>query len=175
LPSTAVKRGRPIIDLRDQRFGRLLVIESAGFAKDHNVLWKCKCDCGNETVVRGVNLRKGHTTSCGCALADHYKKITLPVREAVIRRSWQQYQQNAEFRKLEWSLDEATFRSLVESPCFYCNADPLNGVDRLDSKQGYSLVNVVSCCRVCNFMKASMSLDDFLAQIDRVYNHLVRR
>lgn len=28
--------------------------------------WLCKCDCGNETVVEGGNLRSGHTKSCGC-------------------------------------------------------------------------------------------------------------
>lgn len=29
--------------------------------------WKCVCDCGNEFVALGTNLkRQGHTTSCGC-------------------------------------------------------------------------------------------------------------
>lgn len=28
--------------------------------------WHCVCECGNETVVLASNLRKGHTTSCGC-------------------------------------------------------------------------------------------------------------
>ena len=26
----------------------------------------CKCDCGNQIIVRGSSLRKGITTSCGC-------------------------------------------------------------------------------------------------------------
>ena len=29
--------------------------------------WKCKCDCGNETIVDTRNLTTGHTQSCGCA------------------------------------------------------------------------------------------------------------
>lgn len=47
------------------RYGKLTVI-----ARDHSdkngIYWKCKCDCGNECIVRGSHLRSGHTTSCGC-------------------------------------------------------------------------------------------------------------
>lgn len=32
----------------------------------NRVKWKCKCKCGNEVVVAGVELRNGHTKSCGC-------------------------------------------------------------------------------------------------------------
>ena len=29
-------------------------------------MWRCRCDCGNEVVVREICLKNGHTTSCGC-------------------------------------------------------------------------------------------------------------
>ena len=59
------------IDLTpDQRFGKLTVVERAGTHKQPNgqsvSLWLCKCDCGQEKTVRGGNLRKGNTKSCGC-------------------------------------------------------------------------------------------------------------
>ena len=54
------------IDLTGQRFGRLVVIREYGRSKGGFVLWLCKCDCGNELVVRSVNLRSGNTQSCGC-------------------------------------------------------------------------------------------------------------
>lgn len=47
-------------------YGKLTVIEYAGKGKDHRALWRCKCDCGNECVVCGKNLRNGNTKSCGC-------------------------------------------------------------------------------------------------------------
>lgn len=48
------------------RFGSLTVIEEAGRDKYSDVLWRCVCDCGNEVTVRSVNLKTGHTVSCGC-------------------------------------------------------------------------------------------------------------
>jgi hypothetical protein len=58
------------IDLAGQRFGRLKVISENGRApKSGAVLWLCRCDCGNTTVVTGGNLRSKITKSCGC-----YKK-----------------------------------------------------------------------------------------------------
>lgn len=49
-----------------KRHGRLTVIERVENATNGDAMWKCRCDCGKETIVRGRNLRKGHTKSCGC-------------------------------------------------------------------------------------------------------------
>lgn len=32
----------------------------------HNSMWLCQCRCGNEVIVRGVQLTSGKTKSCGC-------------------------------------------------------------------------------------------------------------
>jgi hypothetical protein len=50
------------IDITGQRFNALTVLEYIG-----NRRWRCRCDCGQETVVFSTNIRRGHTTSCGCA------------------------------------------------------------------------------------------------------------
>lgn len=49
-----------------QRFGKLVVSSEAGRNKNKKVLWLCKCDCGNETVVVSGDLTTGNTSSCGC-------------------------------------------------------------------------------------------------------------
>jgi hypothetical protein len=54
------------IDLTGQRFGHLVVIKEAERNKDNRVMWKCKCDCGNITIVMRSNLRGGASKSCGC-------------------------------------------------------------------------------------------------------------
>ena len=55
-------------DETGNRYGRLEVLSyhsrSEGKAKHPRFL--CRCDCGNELVVTGSNLRQNHTTSCGC-------------------------------------------------------------------------------------------------------------
>lgn len=55
------------IEMVGKRFGRLIVIEYCGNAKNRNALWICKCDCGSITNgIYGHMLRSGRTTSCGC-------------------------------------------------------------------------------------------------------------
>lgn len=54
------------IDLTGERFGKLVVIREYGRDRWGNVTWLCKCDCGNEIVVSGDDLRNEHTQSCGC-------------------------------------------------------------------------------------------------------------
>ncbi len=57
-----------LIDLTGSRFGILTVIER-DFDKPNSkkrAFWKCKCDCGNFTVVSSSHLRKGDIKSCGC-------------------------------------------------------------------------------------------------------------
>lgn len=54
-----------LIDLTNQRFGRL-VVKSRAPNKGKNVMWHCQCDCGIEKDIQGSLLRNGHTQSCGC-------------------------------------------------------------------------------------------------------------
>ncbi len=53
------------IELTGRRFGRLVVLERAG-STHGKATWRCRCDCGDETVTRGTYLRNGRTASCGC-------------------------------------------------------------------------------------------------------------
>ena len=48
-----------------RRFGNLTVVAFEG-KRDHRNMWRCRCDCGNEVVVREICLKNGYTTSCGC-------------------------------------------------------------------------------------------------------------
>lgn len=53
------------INLENKRFGLLIVI-CREKNKNNAPTWRCKCDCGKETIVSGGNLRRGNTKSCGC-------------------------------------------------------------------------------------------------------------
>lgn len=46
------------------RFGRLVVVSLERM--ERGAIWRCRCDCGNETIVRNENIGRS-TISCGCA------------------------------------------------------------------------------------------------------------
>ena len=54
------------ISLVGNRYGKLVVIERVENNRYNHVCYRCKCDCGGETVVDAGNLRQGTTNSCGC-------------------------------------------------------------------------------------------------------------
>ena len=83
------------IDETGNRYGRLVVLEidTNSKTKDRDILWKCKCDCGNYTTVRSGDLRQGKTKSCGCLMnesrgqtvvvdevGNHYGNLTVQKR-----------------------------------------------------------------------------------------------
>jgi hypothetical protein len=63
------KRGTPRrIDLTGNRYGRLTVIDYAG-RKGSSATWRCRCDCGGESIAWAGSLKRGLTRSCGCLQA----------------------------------------------------------------------------------------------------------
>lgn len=63
-------------DLTEQKFGRLKVVKENGRTKYGNVLWLCKCECGNETSVTTSSLNSGGTKSCGCLWKERVSQST---------------------------------------------------------------------------------------------------
>lgn len=67
--SLNIGRGLNINDLTGQKFGLLTVIERCDDyitpTGKKSVQWKCKCDCGKETIILSSNLVTGNTQSCG--------------------------------------------------------------------------------------------------------------
>jgi hypothetical protein len=55
-----------LISLVGNRYGKLVVIERVENNRVGHVCYRCKCDCGGETIVDATNLRNGNTNSCGC-------------------------------------------------------------------------------------------------------------
>lgn len=60
-----------IINLINQKFGKLTVIQRDGSDARGEAKWLCQCECGNQISVLGSNLRSGHTQSCGCERRSH--------------------------------------------------------------------------------------------------------
>lgn len=58
-------------DIRGERSGRLLAIRPVNTNSKGELMWLCKCDCGNKVIVRGCYLRQKRTKSCGCITRIH--------------------------------------------------------------------------------------------------------
>lgn len=74
------------VDRTGQRYGRLTVLERmpdyiTPTKQVHQIVWKCRCDCGNEVNVTVNNLLSKHTISCGCAK----KGVHIKHGDALIR------------------------------------------------------------------------------------------
>jgi len=173
---------RKLIDITGQKFGRLTVIKRVNSVND-STMYLCKCECGKEKIINGAHLRRGKTKSCGCLHkeADENRKLStgLASMRALIRR----YKNSAKRREIEYKLTEKQFRKITQQNCYYCGAKPnnisindrcngvyiYNGIDRINSKKGYTLNNVVPCCRVCNRAKSDLNLQEFKDWIEKVY------
>jgi hypothetical protein len=66
--------GRKIRDITGVRSGKLVAIrpvnpiEKYGNEGRKQVLWECRCDCGELAIHRATNIAKGVRKSCGCMM-----------------------------------------------------------------------------------------------------------
>ena len=184
-------------DMTGARVGIITVLKDTGKTKykKPSKVWLCKCDCGVCKEYSTTELLCG-VKSCGCLRQKNLdtfgerNKGRTPVTalhpgESSKRSILSSYKQSAKKRRIPFVLKEATFRELIFGNCVYCGAPPSqtwkdrhreegnvihNGVDRINNNQGYTPENCVSCCKICNQAKGTMSVDEFSLWLNRVYS-----
>ena len=57
------------VDITGQRFGKLVALAPTKERNYKSIVWKCKCDCGQEYLVSAHRLKEGKIKSCGCLKA----------------------------------------------------------------------------------------------------------
>jgi hypothetical protein len=181
--------GRPFVDRRGERYGRLTVLRYVGLGPKPGSYrrWLCRCDCGKEREVSYRELSRGHTQSCGCLFLETARanggRNRKPPGLSAFNQLFYAYQRSARARGHCFDLSETDFRLLTQQPCFYCGAPPsqraatvqgthgdyiYTGIDRRDNAIGYTLANSRPCCTDCNFAKARRTEADFLAWVQRI-------
>ena len=70
-----------VIDETGNKYGKLEVIKRAKNNKAQRAMWVCQCFCGNQTNVRGSDLRNGKVQSCGCTKSRGEEAITKILQE----------------------------------------------------------------------------------------------
>lgn len=86
--------------------------------------WLCACDCGNETVVSGGNLRAGNVVSCGCHRIENNRKIASETA-ARLKASgkpfgWDLYRLNRKSGALVRPVLTKRKKSTRSKPCWCC-------------------------------------------------------
>lgn len=54
------------INIINQKFGKLTVVEKHSTTRNGHIRYVCKCDCGNYVNILKMHLRNNITKSCGC-------------------------------------------------------------------------------------------------------------
>lgn len=103
--------------------------------------------------------------------------------DSAIRRHFIDYKRNAKSRGIPFNIDFAAFSEIVAQDCFYCGQPPsmtakntvvkrkYSGVDRRDSREGYTPDNCLPCCKKCNSAKSNYSTEVFLAWAHQLVAH----
>lgn len=185
-----------MLNLINQRFGKLIVEKFLGKDKSLGYIWQCKCDCGKDKVASTSNLQAGRNKSCGCirGIQNTKKDRKLSLLKILY---FQLITRRKKKIKKDCSLPFKEFIDIIQKPCSYCgrewthkyedvsrncrNRDIYkikkisnevifyNGVDRLDSKIGYVSGNCVPCCKFCNSAKGELSIEEFKDLITKIY------
>lgn len=166
-------------------FGYLLVLGQCPIPRKNALrYYSCRCICGTVKSIRGHSLLSGNTKSCGCRKAQmNAESKRLPDEAAAVNSVRCSYRIKATKRGLPFLLSKDDVRCLITAGCRYCgmtasnsfkangNEFRYNGIDRVNSDDGYTLDNSVSCCSSCNRAKMAMPRGDFLSWVARVTTH----
>ncbi len=73
------------------------------------------------------------------------------------------YKRGALSRGIEFNITYEEFNTYWNKPCAYC-AQTIAGIglDRQNNNKGYTIDNLVTCCRTCNFMKHTLDDKTFI-------------
>lgn len=182
------KRKEKLIDLTGKIFGYWVVLEKINKQNSDgkHPYWRCKCKCGNIREVAGGALKSGNSKSCGCYRIEIASQV-LDNNEAIKNELFYRYKKRAEQKKIAFDLTYENFLNLIDKSCFYCGVEQgnikksktdspdyeYNGVDRVDSNLGYTLGNVRTCCKDCNYAKNVLSEQEFIILINNIYKNFI--
>lgn len=111
--------------LAGEKYNKLTVIEElAERNKFKQVMLKCLCECGNETITYKHKVVSGHTTSCGCVQDQNRKRRQTDIGDAAFNQYFRSYKRGARDRDLSFELTIEQFKELISKPCHYTGKPP---------------------------------------------------
>jgi hypothetical protein len=154
-----------LIALEGQKFGFLTVLRRDG------AQWLCSCECGNEALACGKDLRRGFKLSCGKRDRHFGGNASTSWRGfgEIPKRNWTHILRHAENRKLLFDLTieqawelflKQNRRCAISGVALHFQrpgrknfASQNASLDRIDSAHGYTISNVQWVHKVVQEMK----------------------
>lgn len=105
------KKGRSYprkpVNLEDQIFGKLVVVDSAGHHPRGGYAWNCLCECGEMCVARHSYLLSGRKLHCGSLACSKHKRRDLTGRQfgrlTVLHEGETIYNLDGKIRRYTWT------------------------------------------------------------------------
>ena len=140
--------------------------------------------CGNTRKFQQWEIDNNKFKKCKkCEARVEYRKNAEHI---IYKTMYRQYKHSAKQRRYTFELDYDDFIVFVNGKCHYCGREPftkreitkvkrsvwhndenilINGTDRINSNLGSFKDNCVPCCKICNFAKSDMSLNEWKKMI----------
>jgi hypothetical protein len=112
----------------------------------------------------GVKVCKNYIRGCRTLVDEENKRCikcmnTISIRLRDVKRC-------AELRNIPFKLNNTEIIELINKHCTYCGISPevpnQHGIDRINSKLDYTIDNVTTACRLCNKIKFTFEVNDFI-------------
>lgn len=74
-------------DIAGMTFGYLTAIEPTDKRERKNIIWRCKCQCGNEVELPATRLLVKNTLSCGCLTKEYLQRANKYIDHTSLRQA----------------------------------------------------------------------------------------
>lgn len=184
-----MKQKNPYNNIKEvgEIIGDLTIISYLHSTRNKKRVYSFKCVCGGERIAIISNIINSKYKCCiNCAAKRGKRGIQnlLPDGLGAKRHVINAIKQSAKYRDIKYNLteDEAIF--FISKNCYYCDDPPksivkegskytgifyYNGIDRVDNNIGYEKSNCVTSCYQCNIAKSTLSKQEFLDKIKKIY------
>lgn len=116
------------------------------------------------SMTKALKVLKAHKKrqDAGIKRAPYTSK--LPAR-------YRSYLNRANKKCIAFELSVEEFDHILGHNCVYCGSGNKIGIDRKDSRVGYTLDNCQPACATCNLMKYTWTEEVFLRHVLNIYKH----
>jgi hypothetical protein len=178
------------LDLKNKRFGRLIVLKDSGKRNYGTIVWECQCECGNFCFVTSSNLNYGTTSSCGCHKAELDKRSGIKSRgwkghEGISLSFFNAIKHNAKKRNIDFKITISYIWDLylfqnkkcsisgvdIKFKSNHRTPDGTVSLDRIDSSKGYIKGNVQWIHKDLQKMKWEFEENKFYEWIKIIYQN----